>query len=131
VIEVTRMAAGAMNPTVFEIFGRQGALAFHVSQPSFVRLYDLKKGRWIEGTIDVPEVPGERPSSQLWPSGKYSQGLMSDAHLAAAYDFLLCVAEGKPSQVDFEVGVATQDVLEAGYLSAERGGERIDVPLLG
>ncbi|HEY43182.1 MAG TPA: Gfo/Idh/MocA family oxidoreductase [Anaerolineae bacterium] len=128
VLEVTRMAAGAAEETALEIYGSQGALIFHISQPNFVRYYDLNRKMWSLGAIDVPEFPGERPIGQLWPSGKYSQGLMTDAHLASAYDFLLCVAEGKPSTIGFEAGLATQEVLEAAYLSAARGGERIDLP---
>jgi predicted dehydrogenase len=50
-------------------------------------------------------------------------------HLAAAYDFLQCVAEGTPSAVDFEAGLSVQEILEAAYLSAARGGERIALPL--
>jgi predicted dehydrogenase len=42
---------------------------------------------------------------------------------------MLCVAEGKPSTIDFEAGLAAQEVLEAAYRSAARGGERIDLPL--
>jgi predicted dehydrogenase len=129
VVEVTRMAAGAADETALEIYGSQGALIFHISQPNFVRYYDLNRKTWSMGAIDVPEFPGERPIGKLWPGGKYSQGLMTDAHLASAYDFLLCVAEGRPSTIDFEAGLATQEVLEAAYLSAARGGERIDLPL--
>ena len=54
---------------------------------------------------------------------------MVNAHLAAAYDFLQCVSEGKPSSVDFAAGLATQEVLEAAYASAARGGDRVALPL--
>jgi predicted dehydrogenase len=129
VLEVTRMAAGASEETALEIYGSQGALIFHISQPNFVRHYDLSQKKWSLGAIDVPESPAERPLGKIWPSGKYSQGMMTDVHLASAYDFLLCVAEGKSSSIDFEAGLATQEVLEAAYQSAARGGERMDLPL--
>lgn len=128
-LEVTRMAAGAGEATSLEVFGSRGALAFHIHEPESVRHYDLRKSRWSQGAIDVPPAAGERPIAQLWPSGKYSQGLMVNAHLAAAYDFLQCVAEGTPSAVDFEAGLSVQEILEAAYLSAARGGERIALPL--
>ncbi len=129
VLEVTRMAAGAAEETALEIYGSQGALIFHISRPNHVHHYDLTRKKWSSGAIDVPEIQGERPIGHLWPSGKFSQGLMTDAHLASAYDFMLCVGEGKNSTIDFEVGLAAQEVLEAGYRSAARGGERIDLPL--
>jgi predicted dehydrogenase len=129
VLEVTRMAAGAAEETALEIYGSQGALVFHISQPNLVRYYELNRKKWSLGSLDVPEFHGDRPSAQIWPSAKMSQGLMTDAHLASAYDFMLCVAEGKPSSIDFATGLATQEVLEAAYRSAASGGERIDLPL--
>jgi predicted dehydrogenase len=128
-IEVTRMAAGAAEETGFEIYGSTGALSFHISSPHAVRFHDLKQGRWLEGAIDVPTPEGERPIGALWPSGKYSQGLMSDAHLASIYDFMLLIQEGKPSAMDFQAGLAVQEVLEAAYHSAEQGSRAIQLPL--
>jgi predicted dehydrogenase len=128
-IEVTRMASGAAEETSFEIYGNAGALIFHISRPYAVRFHDLKKGRWLEGAVDVPTPEGERPIGALWPSGKYSQGLMSDAHLASIYDFMLHIQEGSHSAIDFEAGLAVQEVLEAAYRSAEQGSEVIELPL--
>jgi predicted dehydrogenase len=128
-IEVTRMAAGAGEATAVEVFGRKGALAVHLSEPEVVRHYDLRRGQWLQGRVESPALPGERPIESLWPGGKYSQGTMVNAHLAAAYDFLLCVMEGTPSAVDFAAGLATQEVLQAAYASAARGGERMTLPL--
>lgn len=129
VLEVTRMAAGAAEETALEIYGSQGALVFHISQPHLVRFYDLTQKKWSLGALDVNEFHGDRSLAQIWPSAKMSQGLMTDAHLASAYDFMLCVSEGKPSTIDFEAGLAAQEVLEAAYRSAARDGDRIDLPL--
>jgi predicted dehydrogenase len=131
VLEVTRMAAGARDATEFEVFGSKGALRYQANDRDFTQLYDLKRQQWIHGAMNPPPIPGERPIRQVWPSGKYSQGGFTDVHLAAAYDFLLNVAEGKPSQVDFQAGLAAQEVTEAAYLSAARGGELIRLPLQG
>jgi predicted dehydrogenase len=128
-IEVTRMASGAAEETSFEIFGSAGALAFHISRPNAVRFHDLKQGRWLEGAIDAPTPEGEWPMGALWPSGKYSQGLMSDAHLASIYDFMLHILEGTPTAIDFGAGLAVQEVLEAAYRSAGQGSEVIELPL--
>jgi len=128
-IEVTRMAAGAAEATSFEIFGSQGTLNFHIARPYAVRFHDLRKGYWSDGAIEAPTPEGERPIQALWPSGKYSQGLMSDAHLASIYDFMQCIHEGKPSAIDFRAGMAVQEVLEAAYTSADREGVPVRLPL--
>jgi predicted dehydrogenase len=124
-IEVTRMAAGAGEATSVEVFGRKGALVFHISEPETVRYHDLQRGQWLQGKVEAPAIPGERPVAGLWPPAKYSQGTMVNAHLAAAYDFLQCVSEGAPSAVDFAAGLAAQEVLEAAYRSAAHNGERV------
>jgi predicted dehydrogenase len=123
VIEVTRMAAGASQASGFEVYGSQGALIYAESNPESVRYYNLKRGEWINGPAKVPPLPGERPIEQLWPSSKYSQGFMTNAHLAAEYDLLLNVAEKKPSLIDFKAAAKAQAVIEAAYLSADRGGK--------
>jgi predicted dehydrogenase len=122
-IEATRMAAGAHEDSGFQVFGSKGALHYAESNPNSVRMFSLKRGEWITGPADVPLLPEERPSNQLWPSGKFSQGSFTNAHLAAEYDFLLNVAENKSSQVDFRAGAAAQAVVEAATISAGRGGE--------
>lgn len=129
VLEVTRVAGGAGEDTDLAVFGSKGSLLFKVSEPYSAHWFDLERQQWIRGGIDVPPIPDERPISQVWPSGKYSQGAFTDAHLAAAYDFLLNVAEGKPSQVDFQAGLAAQEIIEATYTSASHGGELIRLPL--
>ena len=122
VIEVTRMAAGASQASGFEVYGSQGALIYAEANPESVRYFNLKRGEWINGPAHVPPAAGERPIEQLWPNAKYSQGSMVNSHMAAQYDLLLNVAENKPSQADFKAGAAAQAVVEAAYISAERGG---------
>jgi predicted dehydrogenase len=122
VLEVTRMAAGANQASGFEVYGSQGALIYDESSPEFLRYFNLKRGEWVNGPAKVPPVAGERPIEQLWPNSKYSQGMMVNSHMAAQYDLLLNVAENKPSQADFKSAAAAQAVVEAAYISAERGG---------
>jgi predicted dehydrogenase len=129
VLEATRVASGARDDTEFSIFGSKGSLHFHISDPLLARWHDFKRGQWAHGALDVGPVAGERPIEQVWPGGKYSQGSFTDSHLAAAYSFLLDVAEGKPSMVDFQAGLAAQEVVEAAYRSGERGGDTIHLPL--
>jgi len=129
VLEVHRMATGVEDPAQIEIFGTKGALRFSMNRPELVDIYDAGTNRWYHGSLDVPPVEGERPINELWPSGKYTQGMMTNAHMASGYDFLLNIAEGKESKLDFDAGMAVQEILEAGYTSARKGGEKVQLPL--
>ena len=128
-LEATRVASGASSATGLELYGRRGALIFRADAPGTVRWHDFRRGRWIEIEGGVPTPEGERPLAEIYPSGKYSQGPFVDSHLASAYDFLLNVVEGKRSQVDFAAGLAAQEVCEAVYRSAQRGGALVELPL--
>ncbi len=128
VIEAARMASGAPQVTSLELYGSTGSLVYQDSDPNHVRYFKVKTGRWSQGALDItPE--GERRISAIWPSSKLSQGTMTDAHLAAIYDFLWNIIEDRPSGIDFKAGLAVQEVLEAGYRSAEHSGELIKLPL--
>jgi predicted dehydrogenase len=128
VIEAARMASGTPLVTSLELYGSKGSLIYHDSDPDHVRYFKVKTGRWSQGALDITPK-GERPISTIWPSGKLSQGTMTNAHLTAIYDFLWNIIEDRPSNVDFKAGLAVQEVLEAGYRSAEHGGELIKLPL--
>jgi predicted dehydrogenase len=129
VLEVTRMAAGASEANSFEVYGRLGSVTFSGKDPERAQFHNLKQKQCISGALDLPPISGERPIEKIWPSGKYSQGYFVNHHMAAAYDLLLNLAEGKRSLADFDSGAAAQEVIEAAYLSASRGGERISLPL--
>jgi len=51
---------------------------------------------------------------------------MTNAHLASAYDFLLNVAGGQYSSIDFSSGAAVQEIVEAAYHSGEHGAAGCD-----
>ncbi|HUH97701.1 MAG TPA: Gfo/Idh/MocA family oxidoreductase [Anaerolineales bacterium] len=128
-IEVTRMAAGAGEETTLEVFGSKGAVAFSVAQLDAVRYFDTRRGQWLQGSLPMLSSAGERPLETIYPNAKFSQGMMTNLHLASAYDFLQCIVEGRPSALSFHSALAVQEVLEAAYASAARGGERLPLPL--
>jgi predicted dehydrogenase len=128
-LEVTRVAAGAGEETTLEIFGSKGAVSFQMSQPDSVRWFELSQGQWKQGALHVPPPVNERPLETIFPNPKFSQGMMTNVHLASAYDFLQCIAEGKPSALDFKSALAVQEVIEGAYRSASHGGERLVLPL--
>ena len=127
VIEVTRMAAGASEESGFEIYGSQGALIYQESTPNSVRYYSALRKEWVSGPSGIPTPAGERPIDQIWPNPKYSQGMMTNAHMAAQYDLLLNIAENKRSTNDFRSAAQVQQVVEAAYISAKQGGERFNI----
>ena len=126
-IEVTRVASGASSATALEVYGRRGALVFRADAPRIVRWHDLEQGRWTEVSGGLPAPDGDRPLSDIFPSGKYSQGYSTDIHLASCYDFLLDVIEGRESQADFRAGLAAQEVADALYRSAAENGALIEL----
>lgn len=123
VIEVTRMAAGASQESGFEIYGSRGALIYRESNPDSVFYYNMQNGEWRSGLSRLPDPSGERPIAQIYPTSKYSQGMLTNAHLAAEADLLLNIAENKPSTNNFRSAARVQQVVEAVYLSAKAGGE--------
>jgi len=129
VIETTRMSGGMGNNNRVEIFGSRGSLDMDLENPLKVRYYDQASQQVRVGSQDFPTPPQERPISQLWPAEKMSLGHFRDAHTACIYDMLLNIAEGKPSMVDFASSLRSQEILEAAYLSAQRNGEVVRLPL--
>jgi predicted dehydrogenase len=67
--------------------------------------------------------------SEIFPPAKLSLGDFNDTHFACIMDFLLNIAENRPSAVNFASAVKAQEILEAAYLSAARGAETIRLPL--
>jgi len=128
VLEVNRMAAGSGEETTLEVFGSKGAAVYNVAQPEIVRYFDAKRGQWIQGNSPAFSSESDRPLETIYPSGKFSQGMMTNIHMASVYDFLQCIVEGKPSALNFDTALAVEEVLEAAYASAARGGERLTLP---
>jgi len=122
VIEVTRMAAGASEESSFEIYGTKGALIYREKEPNDVQYYSQPKGEWITGPTGLSPIEGERPLNIIYPGSKYSQGMMTNIHLASEYDLLLNIFEQKYSANDFRSASRVQQVIEAAYSSAKQDG---------
>lgn len=128
-VEVTRVAAGAGEESGLEIHGSLGSLKMDIGHPEQLKYYDVKRKQWIDGKLEFPPATGLRPLEDIWPPSKQSMGYMLNAHLACCYDFLQCIQEQKPSPLDFNAALTAQEMLEAAYLSASKGGQRIQLPL--
>ena len=128
-IEVTRLAGGVNEKIGMEIIGSRGTLKVDFDNPMTCHYFDARRSQWLSGPLDLPPQTGMNPIEALWPPTKQSLGFMLNAHLASAYDFLRCIKEEKPSMVNFEAALEAQELLEAAYLSADRNGQRISLPL--
>ena len=127
-IEASRMAAGSGDDIGLQVFCRKGSVHFNAGDPNNVRIHELITDRWLSGRQSCPEICGERPIANIYPSGKFSQGRFMDSHLASCYDFLHCVQQGTPSHSDFQSALSVQQILEAAYSSASTTGEMLNLP---
>ena len=128
-IETTRMCGGVSDTSRVQIFGSEGSLEIDFMNPTQVSLYDRKRAQTVVGPMDFPLAEGQRALKDIYPPAKLSMGSFIDTHFASIMDFLHCIKENKPSPAGFNESLKAQEVLEAAYLSADRNGETITLPL--
>jgi len=128
-IEVSRMAAGSGESTALEVYGTRGSVAYRHTHPDTALFYDLSRKQWLEGPGGLSREVAQRTRPGLWPTSKFSQGEMTNRHMASLYDFLLNLKESKPAWISFEVARKAQEVIEAAYRSAAQDGDWISLPL--
>jgi hypothetical protein len=92
-------------------------------------IYDLKQNKKIQGAFEDIPRKNERPIAKLWPSAKTSMDYFMNAHLACQYDFMQNIMDNRLSTPDFSSAVKVQEMLEAAYLSAAEGAEKVLLPL--
>ena len=130
VIETTRLSGGIRDTERIQIFGSRGSIEIDFLHPQNAIYYDQERKQVLVGQQDFPLAKGERPLSQIRPPAKLSLGPFIDTHFASIMDFLLCIQENQPSKVNFETALKAQEILEASYLSADRNGEVVKLPLI-
>ena len=81
------------------------------------------------GDLQLALPEKEHETSHLWPAPKMSLGHFIDAHTACIYDFLNCINDGTLSMLNFDDAVLSQEILEAGYISARQNGATVTLPL--
>jgi predicted dehydrogenase len=128
-IETTRMCGGVSDTSRVQIFGSEGSLEVDFMNPMQVSLYDRKRAQTVVGPMDFPLADGQRALKDIYPPAKLSMGSFIDTHFASIMDFLHCIKENKPSPAGFSESLKAQEVLEAAYLSADRNGETIALPM--
>ena len=124
-IEATRMSGGLGDSNRMEVFGSEGSVVVDLEQPLHCAYYDQRQKTHLIGDLNLP-APHPQPA---WPPAKMSMGPFMDAHSACIYDFLCCISDGRESMTNFADAARTQEILEAGYRSAEEGGKIVTLPM--
>lgn len=93
-LEVSRVAAGKGEDTLFEIYGTKGSVRISTSQPEIPSVYILKNSTWVNG-LEFSFKDAEDDINALWPSGKFSLGWMVNSHMASLSSFIQSVFNKK------------------------------------
>jgi predicted dehydrogenase len=117
--EISRLATGATNDLVVEIFGEKGALRLDLADPGWLYVYDAREpGTPMGGRRGLTRVEtGQRFEGQLAPDWTMPMNI-ERAHAEGQYQFIKAIQEGRPVRPDFRDGARVQDILEAAYLSS-------------
>lgn len=127
-VEVSRCAAGANDELKFEIYGSKGALTFNLMDPNWLYFYDAtEEGGPLGGQKGFKRIETVQryPEPAVFPYPRAPVGWCR-FHIASQYQLIRTIALDLPPEPSFEDGLAVQRVIEAAYLSAERG-ERVDL----
>lgn len=130
-VEVSRCAAGANDELKFEIHGSKGALAFSLMDPNWLYFYDAtEEGEPLGGRRGFTRIETVQryPEPAVFPYPRAPVGWCR-FHIASQYQFIKAVVLDLPPEPNFEDGLAVQRIIEAAYLSAERG-ERVALEAL-
>jgi len=122
-IEASKMATGATDEIRLDIHGLKGALRFNSLTPNWLGFYDNtepetpiggEKGlKMIDTVQKYPEAPGI-------PMAKFPIGWIR-YQAASAYSFLKSISEDSKPSPDFKDGLEVQRIIEAAYISSNKG----------
>ncbi len=134
-MEFSRLATGAEDELLIELYGDKGGLRFNLMEPDFLHVYDARES-------DQP-LGGSRGWQRIGVLGRYAEkGALPGAkctqgwarfHVAGAHDFLCNVVRGGLSgySPSFHDGLEAQRVVEAMQRSAESDGRYVSVVEVG
>ena len=126
-IEVSRVAGGAGDVNMMEIFGSRGSLKLDFYKSGIPQFYDAKKGAWISGYKLLDGIQSTSDPTINWPTPKHSLGMFMDSHIASIMYFLRCLEEKTPSIANFESSLKSQELLHAAYQSAALNGKKVTI----
>jgi len=115
--EATRFANGRKNRLAFEVYGSKGSLAFDLENLNDLKYYDNGVKAGTKGFATILATDESHPyAGHWWPAGHIIGYEHTFVHAVA--DFLDAVATNTPIVPNFETGLETIRVLEAGLESA-------------
>lgn len=122
-IEASRLATGSNDELRIEMHGSKGAIYFNSMDPNWLSVYDCRdKEEPIGGNRGYKKIETVQryPKPSNFPGPKFTTGWIR-SHVASLYDFILHVANDTATEITFRDGLKIQEVIEASYLSAEKG----------
>ncbi len=123
-IEASKVATGAQDELRFEIHGTEGAMAFNLMDPNWLKIYDLnaepepiggKRGFTAVECLQRYPAPGGS-----FPSSKTSIGWVR-SHVACLYNFMSAVHEERPTEPGLHTGIELTRFLDAARESETQG----------
>ena len=123
-LRASKISCGANDDLFFEIYGEKGALKYSLMEPNWLWFYD--------NTKEEKALGGERGFTKIEAAGRYALpggifpspkapiGWLS-GHVESYRDFLNSVSKETQSNPNFFDAAYVQKIMEAAYLSAERG----------
>lgn len=128
-LETSKIATGAGDDLFLEIRGARGGLRWSVMEPNYLEYYDCAaQGSPVGGlrgwtrieTMGHFDSPG---GESLLPKNAVG---WERAHIQSYYDFLRCVAAGRPSDCDAAAAARLQCLIDR-LFESDRRGAWIDV----
>ena len=129
-VEVSRVATGTNNDLRLQIYGRKGGMTFDLMNPNWLYAYDDRdEGEPIGGSKGFKRIETVQryPAPSVLAPPKIEIGWLR-YHIASQYDFIRNVVQGELGRPNLEDGRRVQELMEAGYRSAE-SGKWVGLPL--
>lgn len=128
-IHVSKIATGANDEFLVEIFGEKGAIKLNLMDPNWVWFYDNTAPDaglgGYRGFVKIESVQRYMPPAGSFPSPKLAGGWLR-AHVHSLHSFLDCVHSGRPCTPDLRDGAYIQHVMQAAY-DSDRSGAWIHI----
>jgi len=123
-LEASRFATGANDDLRLEIHGSQGAIRFSLEDPNWLDVYDVRDpGDPVGGRRGFKRIAtlSHYPKPAAFPPPKSSYGWLR-GHVACLHNFLTAIARREPTHPDLADGARVQEIMDAAYESAKKGG---------
>lgn len=129
-LTANKLATGANDDLSLAIFGERGSIQYDLMQPEWLYFYDNDRpASPIGGERGFTRIEcgGRFPApGDTFPSPKASVGWLR-CHVGSMYEYLSCVASGRPFSPSLADGAYVQAVMLAARASDQNGGIRTEV----